>query len=384
MSARLPLQSKVARPRFQIRGAVFGDDDDTDERIADERIVGIEDNKITEAAPKKKAEPLSIAPLPNVDWRALAKRKRELFMPARAQQPSIDEAKPEVLEQGVASFGLQVQQKKAEDDVVETKQETVVTEQIIVSNNEEPQQSLEQRAIEAIIKESKGEIEEENDRPVKVIPANETIAFRDDIQTRPDETTMEEYERLPVDEYGAALLRGLGWNEGEGIGRNRKNTPTPVATPVKQREALLGLGAKPEDIKKDSKTKSKDRREAYQYKDTGLFKKISKRKYEEEMNGSRSRSTSSSASSRRSRYDDEERSESRRRRYDDEERSESRRRRYDDEERSDSRRRRKDDEDRSESRRRRYDDDDDGGYSRERRHRRSRSRDSKKSKSYNK
>lgn len=48
MSARLPLQSKVARPRFQIRGAVFGDDDDADERIADEKIVGIEDNKITE------------------------------------------------------------------------------------------------------------------------------------------------------------------------------------------------------------------------------------------------------------------------------------------------------------------------------------------------
>lgn len=60
---------------------------------------------------------------------------------------------------------------------------------------------------------------------MKVIPVNETIAFRDDIQNRPDETTMEEYERLPVDEYGAALLRGLGWSEGEGIGRNRKNTP---------------------------------------------------------------------------------------------------------------------------------------------------------------
>ncbi len=73
--------------------------------------------------------------------------------------------------------------------------------------------------------ESKGESDEKDEGPVKVIPANETIAFRDDVQSRPEEATMEDYENIPVDEFGAALLRGLGWNEGEGIGRNRKSTP---------------------------------------------------------------------------------------------------------------------------------------------------------------
>ena len=59
-----------------------------------------------------------------------------------------------------------------------------------------------------------------------VIPAkDETEAFREDVKTRPDEATMEDYERIPVDQFGAALLRGLGWKEGEGIGRNRKNMP---------------------------------------------------------------------------------------------------------------------------------------------------------------
>lgn len=59
-----------------------------------------------------------------------------------------------------------------------------------------------------------------------VIPAkDETEAFREDVKTRPDEATMEDYERVPVDQFGAALLRGLGWKEGEGIGRNRKNMP---------------------------------------------------------------------------------------------------------------------------------------------------------------
>ncbi|KAG1146608.1 hypothetical protein G6F37_004566 [Rhizopus arrhizus] len=311
MSARLPLQSKAARPRFERKKAVFGGDDD-DERVEDEFVVGIEDNQIKEAKPKEKNAPMSIAPLSNADWRSAAKRKRELFIPARAQQPSTtEETKPEVLQQSSDSFGLQIQQKKIKN-IIEDGQaittETVVTEQQIVTNDpQEIQKTLEERAIEAILKESKGELDEEDEGPVKVIPANETIAFRDDVQSRPEEATMEDYENIPVDEFGAALLRGLGWSEGEGIGRNRKSTPAPPPTPVKQREALLGLGAKPEDIEKDARSKYKSRKEAYEYKDTSLFKKISKRKYEDEYDdrhSSRS-SSKSSTSSRRSRYDED-------------------------------------------------------------------------------
>jgi hypothetical protein len=67
--------------------------------------------------------------------------------------------------------------------------------------------------------------DDKSNEPKKVIHVDETLAFRDDVENRPEETTMEEYEKIPVDEFGAALLRGLGWSEGEGIGRNRKNSP---------------------------------------------------------------------------------------------------------------------------------------------------------------
>lgn len=52
---------------------------------------------------------------------------------------------------------------------------------------------------------------------------NETEAFRNDVKDRAEDITIEDYEKMPVEEFGAALLRGLGWKKGEGIGRNRKN-----------------------------------------------------------------------------------------------------------------------------------------------------------------
>ncbi|KAJ2783563.1 DNA primase large subunit Spp2 [Coemansia javaensis] len=46
------------------------------------------------------------------------------------------------------------------------------------------------------------------------------------------------YDRVPVEEFGAAMLRGMGWSEG-GDGR-----PEP-ANADRPRPSLLGLGAKP-------------------------------------------------------------------------------------------------------------------------------------------
>ena len=69
------------------------------------------------------------------------------------------------------------------------------------------------------------------DRP----PGDETDAFRQDILTRPEESTMEDYSVVPIESFGAALLRGMGWNPGSG--------PNPKVHEPKRRPAGLGLGA---------------------------------------------------------------------------------------------------------------------------------------------
>ena len=78
------------------------------------------------------------------------------------------------------------------------------------------------------------------------IPAvTEEEALERDVQYAPDAPTLAEYAAVPVEEFGAAMLRGMGWKEGQGIG-NQKGQKTVKAKIPERRPALLGIGAKPD------------------------------------------------------------------------------------------------------------------------------------------
>ena len=56
-----------------------------------------------------------------------------------------------------------------------------------------------------------------------------------------EEPTAEDYERFPVEEYGMAMLRKMGFKENEGIGLTNKAVIAPVQ--VHSRPRGVGLGA---------------------------------------------------------------------------------------------------------------------------------------------
>ncbi|KAL8742174.1 MAG: hypothetical protein Q9190_005299, partial [Brigantiaea leucoxantha] len=66
--------------------------------------------------------------------------------------------------------------------------------------------------------------------------------YRSDVASRPDSASLEEYAAVPVEEFGAALLRGMGWKEGEVVGKRKDQISK--ARIVERRPALLGIGAK--------------------------------------------------------------------------------------------------------------------------------------------
>ncbi|KFZ08068.1 hypothetical protein V502_09562 [Pseudogymnoascus sp. VKM F-4520 (FW-2644)] len=190
-----------------------------------------------------------IEKLPNRDWRAEARQRRggkNLLPPeVQAQREGARKAaegrgKTEVQGGEEIKWGLTLRSKEdKEKDVVEGVEPPR-------SAPPEPTEALvervktdDDRALDALLGR-----EDKVKRPDLVIastedttyeaPVSDGDAYQRAIAAAPDASTLQDYEDMPVEDFGAALLRGMGW-KGE-----------KVATPKegKRRLNLLGLGAR--------------------------------------------------------------------------------------------------------------------------------------------
>ncbi|KAL4921282.1 DExH-box splicing factor binding site-domain-containing protein [Aspergillus aurantiobrunneus] len=117
-------------------------------------------------------------------------------------------------------------------------------------------------ALRALFRESKGEVEGRSDLVIESKRAeeeeeeeelydghnNETRTYRKDVASRPDPATLDQYNAIPVEEFGAALLRGMGWKEGHAVGKGNYSGGDPsrasTAHVPARRPGFLGIGAK--------------------------------------------------------------------------------------------------------------------------------------------
>ncbi|KAL3418187.1 pre-mRNA-splicing factor SPP2 [Phlyctema vagabunda] len=248
------------------RATLHGDEEDSDSdggRLqGHEAVTGFGAEGAIRREQKKEQAPLVIPRMGNKDWRAEMKRKREdamgkgknLLPPeVQAQRNAQANAKmttKTVVEtgntgEGEPAWGLTVtKRQKVErsdhDDFIE-KQETTITTQ---AEEEQPQPPAREKTDNELALEALLGVETEKKGPALVIaaservdegpPLNEADAYRRAIASAPDVSTLEDYERVPVEEFGAALLRGMGWKEGSKVERPKE---------VKRRQNLLGLGA---------------------------------------------------------------------------------------------------------------------------------------------
>ncbi|KAA0713769.1 G-patch domain and KOW motifs-containing protein [Triplophysa tibetana] len=67
------------------------------------------------------------------------------------------------------------------------------------------------------------------------------------VELRPESSTEEDYDRVPVEAYGMAMLKGMGWKEGVGIGRTFKQDVKPIEHQLRPKG--MGLGADRSAIK---------------------------------------------------------------------------------------------------------------------------------------
>ncbi|KAL9614783.1 MAG: hypothetical protein Q9167_000774 [Letrouitia subvulpina] len=263
-SASLPLASNSINSKKRPH-AFLGDQDSDDEPTSGNSIfissidhaaggaIGVNGEETPKA-------PLIIHGQKNRDWREESRRKRgKLSLPTKVeatkshsgQNGESEVERNEVSQQSGLSF---VAPKNPQNQPELSTSESRKKQHQVATVEEEAPKSADEEALIALVggdsKKSTlvlpvAQAVKQNDFQngrFQSLQINEDDHFRSDVASRPDPAGLEEYAKVPVEDFGAALLRGMGWKEGEAVGK-RKNVVSKARV-VEKRPALLGLGAK--------------------------------------------------------------------------------------------------------------------------------------------
>ncbi|KAH0267598.1 hypothetical protein KCU91_g9982, partial [Aureobasidium melanogenum] len=335
-------------------------------------------------APKKEEKkPLVITALANRDWREASKRQRaqkygitteQLDARTQAAQ-NADGADKVVKETEAVKYGLNVFAPSASASAEDTQQDQDPEQ--LQEDKPEQQKTADQLAIDALTGAAPT-----STLTIPTAAVTEEDAFNDSYHSAPPAPSLSDYAAVPVEEYGAAMLRGMGWK-----GPSTTSQPKPTKKgqlPPAKRPALLGIGADPnaaaqaEELGAWGKSSSRGRKEPTMFIPVSMKNKKTGETLTEEELRDKIRRDKEEAENQRFIVNDLEIRDKKRERRDEDSRTERKRRDdYSDDE-EEKRRRRKDrdrDYDRHDHRSRDYD-------RKDRRERdRSRDRDSKRDRS---
>ncbi|CAL1708369.1 unnamed protein product [Somion occarium] len=301
------------------------DSSEEEEEIQDELVTGFDQFGVQRLYEKKKPEgPLVIPPLKNKDWRELARKRKSLYVPPSAIAATGADGSvgglgtKDTIQSGPQLAGLQLKKRvkleestgvkmEVEQDGVNIKTEVSAVSTSLTETVEEvklEQETEDQKALRAILA---GVTDEHaNERQIDIIPAviSEDDAFKQDVVELPEPATLEDYERVPVSQFGAALLRGMGWKEGtaaskrKGADGKEKGLVEPWLPQA--RPALLGIGAKEKQVYDDGSGKGKKGgKKARPERKYMPILKVEKPNGDDSRHGSEERGSRSGSSSRR-------------------------------------------------------------------------------------
>ncbi|KAK0485917.1 DExH-box splicing factor binding site-domain-containing protein [Armillaria novae-zelandiae] len=333
------------------------DSSDEDDEEQDELVTAFDRFGAQRANKPKKTHqgPLVIPALKNKDWRELARKRRSAnqYIPASGQARTGADGSVgglgtrDSINSGPVLSGLQTRKKvvKVEQDIGQEME--VQVEDVTMEETED------QAALRAILS---GDTEGIDGPQVDIIPTpvSEDDAYKQDIDELPESATLADYNRVPVSQFGAAMLRGMGWKEGTAATRKGGKGMVEPYLP-EARPALLGIGAKEQEVYDDgSGKKNGNKRPDRRYVPVVKISKDEDGERRRDRSVSPRRGYDSSRSSRRNspdRYDDRRSSKSIRR-DDDYDRESSRRRDRERDRDYDRGERRRDDRDRDRRRER--------------------------------
>ncbi|KAJ4380151.1 DNA primase large subunit Spp2 [Didymella sp. IMI 355093] len=237
-------RSSSAQNATKPKKALLGDDEPDDSNQAQEIAAfdAAQGGAIDINGPTEKKGPLVIPSLPNRNWREEA-RKRQLEKAPHVKQQGGEDVVMEEPEKEVV-YGLTVPMKPSsgEGSMGGTVEAMDVDVQAGEIEGLTDAQRLEKAALEHLLTGSSTDTQ-------RVVPAiTDEEALANDLHAAPDEPDLDAYEATPIEGFGLAMLRGMGWKDSDGESRAAGNG-AKAPKDVKRRPALLGIGAKPDAAK---------------------------------------------------------------------------------------------------------------------------------------
>jgi G-patch domain len=243
-----PLIPFAGKPKSR---APRNDSDDEDEITPQhESITAFAANGAILTEPEHHKEDLVIKNAGNGDWRKRGRGRNLLPAEVQAQQNAENNGEVVIVERDEVSkaSGLQLAEPSRKDADVPCGPS---------SNGHllEPVKELteDERALQALLSDGTGERKShaviEISENSRAQPRDETDDFRADVASRPNSCTLDEYAAMPVEEFGMAMLRGMGQKRranGEIISYGSKDAQTNGTAPKirEPRQGYLGIGAK--------------------------------------------------------------------------------------------------------------------------------------------
>lgn len=229
--------------------ALRNDSDNEDEQEPrHESVTGFSSSGAILSQPKQETKELVIKNGGNGDWR---RRGRKNLLPSevQAQQQGGDVVMIERQEVSRAN-GLQFADASKDIESLDTNGGQPTALDPSQPGPRPKELTADEEALQALLDDGTGKpkstavIEQQGNSRLSF--RDEIEDFRDDVASRPEPSTLEDYAAMPVEEFGLAMLRGMGQKRrarGEAIDLNPQTDDNPRK--IRKQDGFLGIGAKP-------------------------------------------------------------------------------------------------------------------------------------------
>ncbi|XP_046422465.1 G-patch domain and KOW motifs-containing protein isoform X1 [Neodiprion fabricii] len=204
------------------------------------KVIGLED--------KKEDEPLVIPMRGSKTWhdRIVNKIDADIFEPKVKTNSNGDMVDIVVKKEPIGAMDT-------DEADIKPVQSATIKQEVKAEESKLPN-TLEEQAAQEILQDLHSTETNGNDPSIFSLPVKDAASLAGE-----QESTLEDYESIPIDAYGMAMLRGMGWKPGKGIGKNEKLVEASIPA---LRPKGMGLGADKVTMQKqNSKPRTKEEEE---------------------------------------------------------------------------------------------------------------------------